>query len=239
MAVTRMIEGGCDSFDLYIFVLHHFMHIMTMQRHCTCVDNSQGKILGMIYIVVKNAKKISENRDAGIFSNPDHLPSPRHYLVYHPVGTDSRYEAPPPPDPLPPSASGTSQGPNHHRDHHLLHLRTTRDCIGTISRISNPRMPRTARQLTKSLPLIPVFLPAAFCASFAFFIASCSASFLSILVFFQIANVSGVTGVKFGPSLCLSTSKNSSSEIVFALAASSNAFFCDLRTKPGGRACRY
>lgn len=36
-----------------------------------------------------------------------------------------------------------------------------------------------------------------------------------------------------------STSKNSSRLITFAFAASSAAFFWDLRTKPGGKACLY
>ena len=55
--------------------------------------------------------------------------------------------------------------------------------------------------LTRSRPLIPVLFPAAAVASFALRSASCSASFLSIRVCFHFANVSGVTGVKFGPNL--------------------------------------
>jgi len=95
------------------------------------------------------------------------------------------------------------------------------------------------RLRTKSRPDMPVSLPAACCVSFAFRIACCSACFLSIRVLFHLANVSGVTGVRLDPSLCRSTSRNSSSEIVLAFAASSIAFFCDLSTKPGGSACRY
>lgn len=48
---------------------------------------------------------------------------------------------------------------------------------------------------------MPLFLPAACRSSFAFFIASSSASFLSIRVRFHFANDSGVTGVKLVPSL--------------------------------------
>ena len=54
---------------------------------------------------------------------------------------------------------------------------------------------------TRSRPLIPVFFPAAWVASLAFLTASSSACFLSILVRFHLANVSGVTGVRFCPSL--------------------------------------
>lgn len=56
-------------------------------------------------------------------------------------------------------------------------------------------------KLTRSLPLIPLFLPAAFCCSLAFLTASSSASFLFILVVFHLAKLSGVTGVRFVPSL--------------------------------------
>jgi hypothetical protein len=109
---------------------------------------------------------------------------------------------------------------------------------------------------------MPVFLPATFCVCLALRIASSSASFLSIRVFFHFANVSGVTGVRFGPSLCryddavesgriqakqiihkrmerTSTSRNSSRLITFALAASASAFFCAFSTKPAGNACLY
>jgi len=54
---------------------------------------------------------------------------------------------------------------------------------------------------TRSRPLIPVFFPAAWVASLAFLTASSSACFLFILVFFHFANDSGVTGVRFVPSL--------------------------------------
>jgi hypothetical protein len=110
----------------------------------------------------------------------------------------------------------------------------------------------------RSRPLIPVTLPAAACAFLALLCASSSACFLSSRVCFHLANVSGVTGVRLLPSLCrygawhasgrgagkgenvhTSTSRNSSSDIVLAFAASSIAFFSDLRTKPGGSACRY
>ena len=49
---------------------------------------------------------------------------------------------------------------------------------------------------------MPVFLPAALWACLALRMASSSASFLSIRVFFHLAKVSGVTGVKFEPNLC-------------------------------------
>lgn len=48
---------------------------------------------------------------------------------------------------------------------------------------------------------MPEFLPAAACWSLAFWRASSSACFLFIRVFFQVANDSGVTGVRFVPSL--------------------------------------
>jgi hypothetical protein len=92
---------------------------------------------------------------------------------------------------------------------------------------------------TRSLPDIPELLPAAACASFAFLSASSAAVFWLIRVCFHFANDSGVTGVRFGPSLCRSVSRKSSREMTFAFAASSNAFRCALRTKPGGSACRY
>jgi len=94
---------------------------------------------------------------------------------------------------------------------------------------------------TRSRPLMPEFFPAACWASLALRIASASASFLSIRVRFHFANVSGVTGVKFDPSLCrfdrvrqtrstiekqitaTSTSRKSSKLIVLAFSASSAA----------------
>jgi hypothetical protein len=54
---------------------------------------------------------------------------------------------------------------------------------------------------TRSLPLMPLFLPAAACASLARWRASSSACFLFIRVCFHFANDSGVTGVRFVPSL--------------------------------------
>jgi hypothetical protein len=77
---------------------------------------------------------------------------------------------------------------------------------------------------TRSLPDMPEFFPAAACASFAFRIASSSASFLFNLVCFHLANDSDVTGVRFVPSLCRSVSRNVSSEITFAFSASARAF---------------
>ncbi len=62
-------------------------------------------------------------------------------------------------------------------------------------------VPNIAEQRTKSLPLMPLFFPAACRSSFAFFSDSSSAIFLSIRVRFHLANVSGVTGVRLVPSL--------------------------------------
>lgn len=90
-----------------------------------------------------------------------------------------------------------------------------------------------------SLPVIPVILPAALCVALAFSRASCSAAFFSRRFFFQVAKVSGVTGVRGGLSLCRSTSMNCSRDIWSFLAASSCFFLSDLSTKPGGRAWRY
>ena len=65
---------------------------------------------------------------------------------------------------------------------------------------------RKRRRRTRSLPLIPLLFPALLWSSFVFLNASCSASFLSSRVFFHTAKVSGVTGVRLGPSLCLCAS---------------------------------
>lgn len=89
------------------------------------------------------------------------------------------------------SSSGSSSSSNHSG----LYVNYT-----SHHQIQYPSKKRN-RERTRSLPLIPLFLPAACLSSFAFFIASSSASFLSMRVRFHLANVSGVTGVRLGPSL--------------------------------------
>jgi hypothetical protein len=108
-----------------------------------------------------------------------------------------------------------------------------------LPRRVSARAARGTAARTRSRPLMPEFLPAAACWSLAFFIASSSAVFLSSRVRFHAAKLSGVTGVRFEPSLCRSVSRKSSSEIWLFRAASSSALRSDLSTKPGGRACRY
>jgi hypothetical protein len=116
--------------------------------------------------------------------------------------TDPQLVVSPYPGPLALSLVCIDPGPN--RPTHRRHLRlgTIRDCIGTKRNQEMEATQVLRGGLTRSRPLIPLLLPAAFWRSFAFLVASCSASFLSIRVFFHTAKVSRVTGVRLVPSLC-------------------------------------
>jgi len=131
------------------------------------------------------------------------LPPHSHPRLRHVVMTDPQLVVSPYPGLLALSLVCIDPGPNRPTHRRRLRLGTIPDCIGTKER--NQEMEETqALQggLTRSRPLIPLLLPAAFWRSFAFLIASCSASFLSIRVFFHTAKVSRVTGVRLVPSLC-------------------------------------
>jgi hypothetical protein len=86
----------------------------------------------------------------------------------------------------------------------VLELQKKNHAIMSEYKIENQEESDNRR--TRSLPLIPLLFPALLWSSFVFLDASCSASFLSIRVFYHLAKDSGVTGVRLELSLCLCAS---------------------------------
>lgn len=84
----------------------------------------------------------------------------------------------------------------------LTYLANKREMSQSSSAFSSSSSYNSPPNSNMSRPVIPVILPAARCCVFAFSSASASAAFFSNRVFFQMANVSGVTGVRGGWSLC-------------------------------------